>query len=87
MDVSLKKLILTYDNDMRIYDDNTFRCEHWPKDEYSEYYIKDGGFYFKHIEDPEFRLEDDTELSKGRIRAIFLAIEEHMTSEFEKSFL
>jgi hypothetical protein len=46
----MAKVFLFTDNDQHFYEDMTYRCSHWKPDDYSQWKIEDGRFWFNHCE-------------------------------------
>lgn len=47
-----KKLIVRFSTILQrytdIYEDGTYRCDHWPNDDYSEWKIDNNAFFYRH---------------------------------------
>lgn len=76
---SNKKLLIQVDyieNDYKrsrylLYEDGTYRCDHWVSNEVSRWEIRGDIFWYKHIDMPEFIHQVDSTLGKVIVDLLF----------------
>ena len=79
----MKKYVFEADGRL-FYSDQTYRCYHWPIDDFTKWYIEDDKFYFCHRNYTEFiSVRIDTETMSD----IKKKWNDFIDSEFEKNFL
>jgi hypothetical protein len=88
----MEKKLLVRVNSMNVYEDGTYRCDHWDANDCSEWKIEDGMFKFKH--NTPFSTMEDFVVQEGmeedaieEARIIDRALQNRLTEEIEKTML